>query len=137
MAATTPQQTASNGDRPEFRQPIYWFAILERALDVGDLVTAADAQNRLEGLGVTVRFRRRPSVQAASRRSPKQQSGMVGRISMGAPGLLPNIGAPPNRLIGSDRLEPIRVAAQFARETIDALPRRSPSPTISGGGDAP
>jgi hypothetical protein len=34
--------------------PLYWFARLEAALEAGDLAQAADAQRRLEQLGVRV-----------------------------------------------------------------------------------
>jgi hypothetical protein len=33
---------------------LYWFAQLEAALEAGDLTRAADAQNRLEQLGLRV-----------------------------------------------------------------------------------
>ena len=36
------------------RWPLYWFAQLEAALEAGDLTRAADAQNRLEQLGLRV-----------------------------------------------------------------------------------
>lgn len=39
--------------------PVYWFAALEKAIDAGDMVAAAEAQKQLERLGVTVRFRPR------------------------------------------------------------------------------
>lgn len=38
---------------------MYWFAALEKAIDAGDMVAAAEAQKQLERLGVTVRFRPR------------------------------------------------------------------------------
>ena len=39
-------------------QPIYWFAILESAVERGEYHRAADAQHELHRLGVDVRFRR-------------------------------------------------------------------------------
>ena len=51
---------------PVTDEPIYWFAILERALDRGDLDDAAHAKRELERLGVTVTYRRRPRREAAS-----------------------------------------------------------------------
>jgi hypothetical protein len=39
--------------------PVYWFVILEEALDQGDLEQAARAQKELKRLGVTVTYRRR------------------------------------------------------------------------------
>jgi hypothetical protein len=36
------------------RWPLYWFARLEAALEGGDLAQAADAQRRLEELGLRV-----------------------------------------------------------------------------------
>jgi hypothetical protein len=38
--------------------PIYWFALLERAVEQGDHATAALAQRELERLGVHVRYGR-------------------------------------------------------------------------------
>ena len=38
--------------------PLYWFAVLEQALDVGDLEAAAKAQRELRRLGVKVTYRR-------------------------------------------------------------------------------
>jgi len=37
--------------------PLYWFAALERAVDVGDLESAAKAQRELRRLGVEVSYR--------------------------------------------------------------------------------
>jgi hypothetical protein len=34
--------------------PLYWFALLESALETGDLAQAADAQRRLKQLGIRV-----------------------------------------------------------------------------------
>ena len=39
--------------------PVYWFAALERAVETGDWVSAAEAQRQLERLGVTVNYRMR------------------------------------------------------------------------------
>jgi hypothetical protein len=36
------------------RWPLYWFARLESALESGNLEQAAEAQRRLEGLGLRV-----------------------------------------------------------------------------------
>jgi hypothetical protein len=41
--------------------PTAWFAVLERALEDGDVPRAAHAVAELERLGVTVQFRRRPA----------------------------------------------------------------------------
>jgi hypothetical protein len=55
--------TAVSPDR--FRdQPIYWFAILDGAVERGDHATAARAQAQLRRLGVRVRYGRpRPNRQ--------------------------------------------------------------------------
>jgi hypothetical protein len=37
--------------------PLWWFAQLESAIERGDYVAAAEAQRRLEALGVTVTYR--------------------------------------------------------------------------------
>jgi hypothetical protein len=37
-----------------YRWPLYWFARLEAALETGDLAQAANAQRRLEQLGLRV-----------------------------------------------------------------------------------
>jgi len=50
-------------------QPVYWFVILEQALDRGDLEQAAQAQRELARLGVRVNHdRRRPKRQEAATR---------------------------------------------------------------------
>jgi hypothetical protein len=43
-------------------EPIYWFAVLDRAVERGDHAAAADAQRQLDRLGVRVRYgrQRRP-----------------------------------------------------------------------------
>jgi hypothetical protein len=53
---------------PETSQPIYWFALLERALDEGNLQAAARAQKELIKLGVTVVYELRR--QAGTREVP-------------------------------------------------------------------
>jgi hypothetical protein len=37
-------------------QPIYWFALLDRAVERGDHAAAAEAQRELERLGVRVAY---------------------------------------------------------------------------------
>jgi len=49
---------ASEPVMPPRDWPVYWFAELARAFEAGDLVAAARAQQELERLGVTVRYRR-------------------------------------------------------------------------------
>jgi hypothetical protein len=39
-------------------QPIYWFAVLDRAVERGDHAAAAEAQRELERLGVRVNYGR-------------------------------------------------------------------------------
>ena len=43
-----------------------WFAVLEAALETGDLQRAAQAQRELYRLGVPVKFARRPPHQEAA-----------------------------------------------------------------------
>jgi hypothetical protein len=45
-------------------QPIYWFALLDRAVERGDHAAAAEAQRELERLGVRVRYGRPASAKA-------------------------------------------------------------------------
>jgi hypothetical protein len=45
-------------DRSVTDQPIYWFCLLEEAMDRGDLEAAAAAQRELARLGVRVAYRR-------------------------------------------------------------------------------
>lgn len=45
---------------PEHDEPIYWFALLERAVHDGDFQTAARAQTELAQLGVDVAYRTGP-----------------------------------------------------------------------------
>lgn len=52
MTATAPPPT------PPEDVPLYWFAALEMALDVGDFRKAAEAKDQLSRLGVTVTHRR-------------------------------------------------------------------------------
>ncbi len=44
-------------------EPVYWFAVLDRALSRGDLETASQAKNELRRLGVDVKYRSRPAGQ--------------------------------------------------------------------------
>ncbi len=46
-------------EREAQREPIYWFAVLERARGAGDLEQAAEAVRRLRALGVQVKDRRK------------------------------------------------------------------------------
>jgi hypothetical protein len=47
---------STNDRRPE-DEPVAWFFEMQRALQAGDLETAAAARRELERLGVDVRFR--------------------------------------------------------------------------------
>jgi len=38
--------------------PVYWFVVLDIAVERGDLATAAEAVEKLKGHGVDVRYRR-------------------------------------------------------------------------------
>jgi hypothetical protein len=38
--------------------PIYWFALLDKAVESGDPATAAEARRQLDRLGIRVRYRR-------------------------------------------------------------------------------
>lgn len=40
------------------REPVYWFLVLDRAMEKGDLETALRATETLKGLGVHVRYGR-------------------------------------------------------------------------------
>lgn len=51
----TPTPTVSDAAR---RQPIYWFALLEEAVERGDHAIAAEAQRELRRLGVSVWYGR-------------------------------------------------------------------------------
>jgi len=49
-------------------EPIYWFALLDRAVERGDHVAAAEAQRELDRLGIRVRYgRQRKSREATTR----------------------------------------------------------------------
>jgi hypothetical protein len=39
-------------------EPIYWFAVLDKAVEHGDHAAAAEAQRELDRLGVAVRYGR-------------------------------------------------------------------------------
>ena len=53
-----PQMIATAPPTPPEDVPLYWFAALELALDVGDFRKAAEAKDQLSRLGVTVTHRR-------------------------------------------------------------------------------
>lgn len=57
MSSTTIPEPAANR-RPEYEEPIYWFTLLDRAIDRGDLDAVADAKRELDRLGITVCYRR-------------------------------------------------------------------------------
>jgi hypothetical protein len=59
------QATADTTDEfPVADHPIYWFCLLEDAMDRGDLQAAAEAQRELARLGVRVAYgRQRPARQ--------------------------------------------------------------------------
>ena len=48
------------------REPTYWFVLLDRAVERGDLSRAAEAQAELRKLGVEVKYRPRTKQGAAS-----------------------------------------------------------------------
>ena len=50
--------TAAPPTTPPEDVPLYWFAALELALNVGDFRKAAEAKDQLSRLGVTVTHRR-------------------------------------------------------------------------------
>jgi hypothetical protein len=50
-------QSPANSIDPHAR-PIYWFALLDQALDEGDFETAADAVRQLATLGIQVKYGR-------------------------------------------------------------------------------
>jgi hypothetical protein len=47
--------------------PLYWFAALDRAVEAGDWQAAADAQQELERLGVSLHYRPRVERQGVTR----------------------------------------------------------------------
>jgi len=49
-------------DAPVLDHPVYWFAVLNRAIERSDFAEAAKAQRELEQLGVTVHYRGRHPV---------------------------------------------------------------------------
>lgn len=52
--------TESESEHPDVRrQPVYWFTLLELAVERGDHAAAADAQRELARLGIEVRYGRR------------------------------------------------------------------------------
>lgn len=60
-------QTPDSTHPPELDQPVYWFALLDRALEAGNLDDAARAQRELERLGFSVTCRRRPARRGEAR----------------------------------------------------------------------
>jgi hypothetical protein len=60
MSRRAPQTLAEDYTQ----EPIYWFALLDKAVERGDHQAAAEAQRELARLGVTVRYgrpRRQPA----------------------------------------------------------------------------
>jgi hypothetical protein len=58
------QRTPATMSDDYVNEPIYWFALLDRAVERGDHAAATEAQRELERLGVRVRYGRpgpRPS----------------------------------------------------------------------------
>jgi hypothetical protein len=52
------RQNPSEADMAETRdQPIYWFALLDSAIESGDFEQAAEAVKQLKRLGISVRYR--------------------------------------------------------------------------------
>jgi len=47
-------------DPPARQRPIYWFAILDIALEAGDFDAAAVAKRALQKLGITITYRCQP-----------------------------------------------------------------------------
>jgi hypothetical protein len=47
-----------SSDNEHSNSPLYWFVILDMAVENGDHETAADAQRELAALGVDVRYGR-------------------------------------------------------------------------------
>lgn len=52
-------------DNSHLNQPVYWFVVLETALERSDFPTAAQAQQELERLGVHVQYERGTKLGAA------------------------------------------------------------------------
>ncbi len=48
---------------PVHDEPVYWFVILDQALEKGDLETESQAKRELRRLGVDVKYRTRPAGQ--------------------------------------------------------------------------
>jgi hypothetical protein len=63
------ETTTTSAEDAATHQPVYWFMLLELAVESGDFESAAEAQRQLERLGVQVNYRRRreEAVDAASR----------------------------------------------------------------------
>jgi hypothetical protein len=54
----SPQQTDPLAPEDFRDEPLYWFLLLDRAVEEGDHAAAAAAQRELEQLGVRVRYGR-------------------------------------------------------------------------------
>lgn len=48
----------SHASQPEAYHPVYWFVILQRAVEDHNFTAAAEAQRELEKLGVRVQYGR-------------------------------------------------------------------------------
>lgn len=45
-------------NNPERNEPVYWFVLLEKAVNRGDFDAAAHAKRELERLGVSIAYRK-------------------------------------------------------------------------------
>jgi hypothetical protein len=52
------RRTSQTTDEDYTDEPIYWFAILDRAVEQGNHTAAAEAQGELERLGIRIRYGR-------------------------------------------------------------------------------
>jgi hypothetical protein len=65
---------SSEPQTPVEKSPVYWFSILDQAIEKGDLEMAAEGQRELERLGVYVEYRlRRVECPQSTEASPRRQ----------------------------------------------------------------
>ena len=134
--------------------PIYWFAVLEKAVEKGDHQIAAQAQRELARLGVRVSYGRRPTprseeVRALSnanhkgfsvadlcgrwRVGPDKIHGFIRRGELAAVNVATNLSARPQWRITPESVD----LFEQRRKQHSGADSPSPTPTTRGGGLLP
>ena len=113
-------------------QPIYWFTILDKAVERGDHAAAAEAQRRLKQLGVSVRYGRPaspPLRRAAAMSSTLSVRDVCERFAVGERAVLASI--------RRGELTPLTCPANRAAGRNGGISRRADEGVRAGPGRPP